>query len=65
MDAHDRDGSLKRRGSAREPNAVARRYWAEILAGVPADDGGEDRRRRRARAVRMPTTMRSHPARGR
>lgn len=65
MDAHDGDGSRGRRGSPREPNVLARRYWAEILAGVPADDGGEDRRRRRARAVRMRTTVRSHPAGGR
>jgi len=65
MDAHDGDRSRKRRGSPREPNALARRYWAEILAGVSADDGGEDRRRRRARAVRMRTTVRSHPAGGR
>jgi hypothetical protein len=65
MHADDREGSRKRRGSPREPNALARRYWAEIFAGVPADDGGEDRRRRRARAVRMRTTVRSHPAGGR
>lgn len=64
MDAHDRDGSRKRTGSTPEPNALARRYWAEIFAGVPADDGGE-RRRRRARAVRMRTTVRSYPARDR
>ena len=66
MDVHDRDGSRKRMGSPREPNALARRYWAEIFAGVPADDGGEDRRRHRASAVRMRTTTeRSHPARDR
>jgi len=34
------------------PNGVARRYWAEIYAGVPVDDGGRPRRKARAERVR-------------
>jgi hypothetical protein len=35
------------------PNAVARRYWAEVYAGVVVYDG--ERPRRKARAVRVRT----------
>jgi hypothetical protein len=45
------------------PNAVARRYWAEIYAGVPVDDG--ERRRRKARAVRVRTVAGRTERRGR
>ena len=34
------------------PNGVARRYWAEIYAGVPVDDGGRPRRKVRPVQVR-------------
>jgi hypothetical protein len=45
------------------PNAVARRYWAEIYAGVPVDDG--ERRRRKPRAVRVRTVAGRTERRGR